>query len=324
VSKATSSEGRNSEEQLLVGELTHRMNNEFAAAIAVVSLAAARSPNGEVKSALAEVEARLHSYVQVNRCLQIPSQDMVIDASAHLRRLCQSISRSRLDCRGIELQFAGRPLQMNSERCWRLSMIISELITNAARHAFGDRGGKIQVELFQSGPFVRCRVADDGTAPEKIRPGRGFAIVERLIASLDGTINQHFGPRGAFSDMIFPVCAWAQRTGPSALFPPKSRDTVLRVGPLELDLIERTARRGDRAIDLLPREFRLLEYMMRRKEQLLTRAMLLEEVWNYKFIPRTNLIDVHMGRLRRKVDEPHELPMIHNMRGVGFILRPPA
>ena len=106
--------------------------------------------------------------------------------------------------------------------------------------------------------------------------------------------------------------------------PAESRDTVLRVGPLELDLIERTARRGDRTIDLLPREFRLLEYMMRRKEQMLTRAMLLEEVWNYKFVPQTNLVDVHMGRLRRKVDEPHEPPMIHNVRGVGFILRAPA
>jgi two-component system OmpR family response regulator len=106
--------------------------------------------------------------------------------------------------------------------------------------------------------------------------------------------------------------------------PAESRDTVLRVGPLELDLIERTARRGDRLIALLPREFRLLEYMMRRKEQMLTRAMLLEEVWNYKFVPQTNLVDVHMGRLRRKVDEPNEPPMIHNVRGVGFILRAPA
>ena len=107
--------------------------------------------------------------------------------------------------------------------------------------------------------------------------------------------------------------------------PAESRDTVLRAGPLELDLIKRIAKRGDRAIDLLPREFRLLEYMMRRREQSLTRAMLLEEVWNYKFLPpRTNLIDVHMGRLRRKVDEPPEPPMIHNVRGVGFILRAPA
>jgi two-component system, OmpR family, response regulator len=103
--------------------------------------------------------------------------------------------------------------------------------------------------------------------------------------------------------------------------PAESRETTLRAGPLELDLIERTARRGDRVIDLLPREFRLLEYMMQRSDQLLTRAMLLEEVWNYKFVPATNLVDVHMGRLRHKVDGPGDLPMIHNVRGAGFILR---
>jgi two-component system, OmpR family, response regulator len=105
--------------------------------------------------------------------------------------------------------------------------------------------------------------------------------------------------------------------------PTESRDTVLQVGPLKLDLIARTARRGDRSIDLLPREFRLLEYMMRRQDQMLTRAMLLEEVWNYKFVPQTNLVDVHMGRLRRKVDQPHDPQMIHNVRGTGFILRAP-
>jgi two-component system, OmpR family, response regulator len=103
--------------------------------------------------------------------------------------------------------------------------------------------------------------------------------------------------------------------------PAENRDTVLRVGPLELDLIKRTAKRGERTIDLLPREFRLLEYMMRRKDQMLTRAMLLEEVWNYKFVPQTNLVDVHMGRLRRKIDERNEPPMINNVRGAGFILR---
>jgi two-component system OmpR family response regulator len=106
--------------------------------------------------------------------------------------------------------------------------------------------------------------------------------------------------------------------------PSESRDTTLQVGALELDLIARTAKRGNRPIDLLPREFRLLEYMMRRKDQLLTRAMLFEEVWNYKFVPQSNLVDVHMGRLRRKVDGPDEQPMIHNVRGEGFILSAPA
>jgi DNA-binding winged helix-turn-helix (wHTH) protein len=106
--------------------------------------------------------------------------------------------------------------------------------------------------------------------------------------------------------------------------PAENSDAMLRVGPLELDLIERAAKRAGRAIDLLPREFRLLEYMMRHKEQVLTRGMLLQNVWNYKFVTKTNLIDVHMGRLRRKVDRSNEPPMIYNVRGAGFILRAPA
>jgi two-component system OmpR family response regulator len=89
------------------------------------------------------------------------------------------------------------------------------------------------------------------------------------------------------------------------------------VGSIELDLTNQTARRGDRSLDLLPREFRLLEYMMRRQNQILARAMLLQEVWHYKFVPETNLVDVRLGKLRRKVDGPNEAPMIRNIRGAG-------
>src|SRR5882757_2852482 len=88
----------------------------------------------------------------------------------------------------------------------------------------------------------------------------------------------------------------------------ESRETVLSVGPLQLDLLMRTARRGERTIDLRPREFLLIEYMMRRQGQVLTRAMLFREVWNYKFIPQSNLVDVHIGRLRRKIDQADEWP----------------
>ena len=105
-----------------------------------------------------------------------------------------------------------------------------------------------------------------------------------------------------------------------ARLPTPSNDTVLRVGPLELDLLDRTARRGDRRIKLRPREFQLLKYMMQRADRLLTRAALLKEVWNYKFVPQTNLVDVHMGRLRRKIDEPDEPALIRNVRGAGFVL----
>jgi DNA-binding response OmpR family regulator len=107
---------------------------------------------------------------------------------------------------------------------------------------------------------------------------------------------------------------------PVVPLPPPPNETVLRVGSLELDLIERSAKRCDRQISLRPREFRLLKYMMQRNGKLLTRATLFREVWNYRFVPESNLVDVHMGRLRRKVDAVDEAPMIRNVRGVGFVL----
>jgi DNA-binding response OmpR family regulator len=97
-------------------------------------------------------------------------------------------------------------------------------------------------------------------------------------------------------------------------------ETVLRVGPLELDLIDRRAKRGERQIALRPREFHLLKFMMQRNGKLLTRATFFKEVWHYKFVPESNLVDVHMGRLRRKLDGANETPMIRNVRGVGFVL----
>src|ERR1700732_3629583 len=98
------------------------------------------------------------------------------------------------------------------------------------------------------------------------------------------------------------------------------RETVLRVGSLELDLIDRAAKRGNRQIDLRPREFLLLRYMMQRSDQLLTRADLFFDVWDYKFVPQSNLIDVHIGRLRRAVDGPNDAPMIRTVRRKGFVL----
>ena len=106
--------------------------------------------------------------------------------------------------------------------------------------------------------------------------------------------------------------------------PMMSRETVLRIGPLSLDLVERTVQRGSRSIELLPREFKLLEYLMRRPGQVMTRAMLLEDVWNYRFLSETNLVDVHIGKLRRKIDGPDETPMIHSIRGAGFMLCSPS
>jgi two-component system OmpR family response regulator len=150
------------------------------------------------------------------------------------------------------------------------------------------------------------------------------ALVLSALGSVDDRIK---GLRAGGDDYLTKPFAIGELTARlEALLrrPSEPRETLLRVGALELDLIARTARRGSREIDLLPREFLLLEYMMRREGQVLTRAMLLVDVWNYNFTPRTNLVDVHMGRLRRKIDQPDEPPLIMSVRGVGFMLRAPA
>ena len=97
-------------------------------------------------------------------------------------------------------------------------------------------------------------------------------------------------------------------------------ETVLRIGSLQLDLVRRVASRAERDIPLLPREFVLLEYMMRRAGQTVTRSMLFADVWGYRFTPNTNLVDVHVGKLRRKLHGPGEAEMLFNVRGIGFVL----
>lgn len=121
----------------------------------------------------------------------------------------------------------------------------------------------------------------------------------------------------ALQEMLARVDALARRSGTIVT------ETVLRVGDLEIDLLGRIVRRGELRIDLLPREFRLLEYLVRNAGQVVSRAMLLQHVWDLHFDPTTNVIDVYVGRLRRKIDHAGSYPLIHTVRGVGFCLRAP-
>jgi two-component system, OmpR family, response regulator len=102
------------------------------------------------------------------------------------------------------------------------------------------------------------------------------------------------------------------------------KETLLRVGDLALDLIERTASRRGKEIMLLPKEFQLLEYLVRNEGRVVSRAMLLQHVWDLHFDPSTNIIDVYVGRVRRKVDDQQAYPLIHTVRGVGYCLRAPG
>jgi len=119
----------------------------------------------------------------------------------------------------------------------------------------------------------------------------------------------------AFSELLARVEALLRRPKASAA------DTKLQVGDLALDLLARTAHRASLEIELKPREFRLLEYLMRHAGQVVTRTMLLEGVWDYHFDPQTNVIDVHMSRLRQKIDKGFPEPLLHTVRGAGYCLR---
>ena len=121
----------------------------------------------------------------------------------------------------------------------------------------------------------------------------------------------------ALAEMLARVDALARRSGTVV------KATVLRVADLEMDLLARRARRSGADLDLLPREFQLLEYFMRNEGRVVSRAMLLANVWDVHFDPMTNIVDVYVGRLRRKVDASNAVPLIHTVRGVGFCLRAP-
>jgi two-component system OmpR family response regulator len=121
----------------------------------------------------------------------------------------------------------------------------------------------------------------------------------------------------AFAEMLARVEALARRSTTVI------KETILRVGDLEMDLVSRTVSRRGREIKLLPREFRLLAYLVRNEGCVVPRAMLLQHVWDLHFDPTTNVIDVYVGRVRRKVDGQQAYPLIHTVRGVGYCIRAP-
>ena len=135
--------------------------------------------------------------------------------------------------------------------------------------------------------------------------------VEGLQAGGDDYLVKPF----AFSELTARLEALARRSGPET-----PRETTLMVDDLELDLLKRVVRRGDTVLDIKPTEFRLLEYLMRHAGQVVTRTMLLEAVWDYHFDPQTNVIDVHISRLRGKIDKDFDRPLLHTIRGAGYRL----
>jgi len=135
--------------------------------------------------------------------------------------------------------------------------------------------------------------------------------VQGLRAGSDDYLVKPF----AFSELMARLDALNRRSDSDAA------KTVLQVADLEIDLLSREVKRGGKILDLQPRELRLLEYLMRHAGQVVTRTMLLESVWDYHFDPQTNVIDVHISRLRSKIDKDFDKPLLHTVRGAGYCLR---
>ncbi len=134
--------------------------------------------------------------------------------------------------------------------------------------------------------------------------------VEGLEAGADDYLVKPF----AFAELLARVSALARR-------PPLTESTHLRVGDLELDLLTRTVTRAGKRLELLPQELKILEYLMRHAGQVATRTMLLEKVWDFHFDPKTNIVETHISRLRSKIDKGFDKPLLHTIRGAGYVIR---
>jgi two-component sensor histidine kinase len=196
----------NPDGSLLLRELNHRIKNELTAAIYAVSAKAVQSDSVAVKAALLDVVDLLHQCADVHRALRMPDQGRLTDAARYLQQLCFSITKYRLDRLALRVFFSADDLRLDGERCWKLGLIVSELLTNVAQHAqFDSRHPELRVELLLAGNVVKCGISDNGSAPEPIRCGRGLAIIGELASSLGGRVHTSCAADGFSFLLTFPL-----------------------------------------------------------------------------------------------------------------------
>ena len=140
--------------------------------------------------------------------------------------------------------------------------------------------------------------------------------VEDRVAGFEAGGDDYLVKPFAFAELLARVGALARR-------PPMVETTSLRVGDLEVDLLTRIVTRAGQRVDVHAQEFKILEYLMRHAGQIVTRTMLLEKVWDFHFDPKTNIVETHISRLRSKIDKGFDKPLVHTVRGAGYVIRAP-
>jgi two-component sensor histidine kinase len=202
----------NLDESLLLRELGHRIKNELTSVICTVSAKAVQSESVAAKVALLDVVDLLHHLAGVHRAMHMRDQGRLTDAARYLQQLCFSITKYQLDHLAIRVSFSSEDLRLEGERCWKLGLIVSELLANVARHAqFDARDPELRVELMLAGDLVKCRVSDNGSAPEPVRHGRGLSIIGELATSLGGRVHTTCAGEGCSFLLTFRLTEAEQR-----------------------------------------------------------------------------------------------------------------
>ena len=187
----------------LVEEITHRVLNEYAEAIASLFLAARAASDPQSALTLRSAARRLQAHAEAHRALQAPIDEGLADLGDYIARLCASLSNAQLAANGVRLMVSADAVWLNIDRCWRVGLIVAELIRNAARHGFSGGAGAIWVEICEGSGHVSCRVRNDGCGKPTPAVGRGRRLVQALAADLGGSVDWRFTSGGCCVHLKF-------------------------------------------------------------------------------------------------------------------------
>ena len=187
----------------LVEEITHRVLNEYAEVISTLAMAVRSAPDSVSAVALTSAAARLRAHAEAHRALQAPIARGPANLADYIAQLCARLTKAWLAANGVRLTLSADDVWLDADRCWRVGLIVAELVRNAARHGLSGGPGAIRVEITEASELIRCRVCDDGHGIPAETIGRGRRLVQGLAAELGGSVDWAFAPAGCCVHLEF-------------------------------------------------------------------------------------------------------------------------
>jgi two-component sensor histidine kinase len=189
----------------LVEEISHRVVNEYTEAVCSLNLAASSTTDPDARETLIKAAGGLRARAEAHRALQAPVFGEQMDLTGYIARVCASMAKARLTERRIQLTVRGDEACLEADRCWRVGLIVAELVNNAERHGYFDGPGAVWVDIDRYSGEIICRVSDNGHGVGNGRLGRGKRIVQALAAELGGIAVWRFAPDGCYVQVRFPI-----------------------------------------------------------------------------------------------------------------------